>query len=95
MRQAIHAAELAIERVVQGVVLGRARGLEIEWQQRRLRAAGLDDLVIAAFELAQRAAEQAHGRALARERKCHGLADAVAGAGHDHDAALWELGAGS
>ena len=62
-------ARLIIEGIVQGVVFGRRRGFQVEWQQRGFRASLLHDPVICAFEFAQGAAEQADGRALARERE--------------------------
>ena len=88
MRQAIHAPELAIERLVQGIVFSGARSLEIEWQQGWLRTAGLDDLVIAAFKLLQRPAEQAHRRTLPCKRQRHGLANAIASARDNDDSTL-------
>ena len=81
-----------------GVVATRA---EVEGEDRGARSAAplrgprngeRFDRVVGLFELGLGAAEQHHGRAAPRALDRHGLADAVAGAGHEDHAVLQRIG---
>ncbi|MNC20411.1 hypothetical protein D3C75_683590 [compost metagenome] len=94
MQQAVEATELALDGRRQLVILVRLGSFQVEREDRRLRAAGLLDLVVDLLQMLDGLAQQDHRGAMGGEGPGGGGTDAAAGAGDQDHPILEQVGAG-
>ncbi|MCX7275551.1 MAG: hypothetical protein NTV19_20950 [Burkholderiales bacterium] len=94
MHQRVQSAELRADGGRRRLEIGIGRLREIEREQRRLRSARGDDLVVDRVELLLAAPVQNHMRAVPCTGECNGAAEALAGAGDHHDPVAQAAGGG-